>query len=305
MTMPNFLVIGAAKCGTDSLCNYLAQHPDVFVSADREPNFFVAEGQPEVPYCGPGDRAALGGLNMWVSTLEQYQALFSGVTTEKAIGEGTAWYIYYEEAPRRIQRHIPDAKLIAVLRNPVDRAYSAYTMLLRDGRETIGDFARALAAEEDRIQHNWEPIWYYVTMGFYTAQLKRYYATFAPSQIRVILYDDYNARPLEVVKDLYQFLGVDDQFTPDTSKRYNVSMVPKNLAMHTLVAGEHPVKTALKAVLPSGLRQAMKQRVVERNLTRPVPMAPEVRRQLVETFRADILDLEQLIGRDLSHWLEA
>jgi hypothetical protein len=304
MTMPNFLVIGAAKCGTDSLCNYLGQHPDIYISSNREPNFFVAEGQSDVPYCGPGDRAVLESLGMWVSTLDRYQSLFSEVTTEKAIGEGTAWYIYYDEAPARIQRHIPQAKLIAILRNPVDRAYSAYTMLLRDGRETIGDFARALAAEEDRTRRNWEPIWHYVKMGFYTSQLKRYYDTFEPHQIRVIVYDDFNTQPMEIVKDVFHYLDVDDQFSPDISKRYNVSLVPKNLGVHTLVAGEHPVKTAMKAVLPTGIRQALKQRVVERNLTRPAPMAPEVRRQLVEIFRADILELEKLIGRDLSHWLQ-
>ena len=174
MTMPNFLVMGAAKCGTDSLCNYLGQHPEIYMCSNREPNFFVVEGQSDIPYCGPGDRAVLESFDMWVSTLDRYQSLFSEVTTEKAIGEGTTWYIYVDEAPARIQRHIPHAKLIAILRNPVDRAYSAYTMLLRDGRETIGDFAHALAAEEDRTRRNWEPIWHYVKMGFYTSQLKRY-----------------------------------------------------------------------------------------------------------------------------------
>ena len=166
MTMPNFLVIGAAKCGTDSLCNYLNQHPEVYVSQDREPNFFVAEGRPEIPYRGPGDREALESLNMWVHTLEQYQKLFAGVSTEKAIGEGTAWYIYLEDAPLRIKKHVPDVKLLAVLRNPIDRAYSAYTMLVRDGRETIEDFDKALDAESVRVLQGWEPIWYYTDIGY-------------------------------------------------------------------------------------------------------------------------------------------
>ena len=304
MTMPNFLVIGAAKCGTDSLCNYLGQHPQIYISPSREPNFFVAEGQPEIPYTGPGDRVALDSMNMWVSTLDRYESLFAGVSSEKAIGEGTTWYIYDEGAPQRIWQHIPHAKLIAVLRNPVDRAYSAYTMLLRDGRETIGDFARALDAEDERTRRRWEPMWHYTKLGFYTHQLKRYYNTFEPSQMYVIVHDDFSAQPAKVVKDVYRFLEVDDQFTPDTSTRYNVSLVPKHLGVHALVAGEHPAKTAAKALLPVKIRQAMKQRVVERNLTRPVPMDAEVRQRLVTLFRADILALQEMIGRDLSTWLQ-
>ncbi|GAC1401873.1 MAG: sulfotransferase [Chloroflexota bacterium] len=303
MTMPNFLVIGSMKCGTDSLCNYLGQHPDVYMSPVREPSFFTAEGQPEVPFRGPGDRLIIESSSMWVSTLERYQALFSEVTTEKAIGEGTAWYIYFEDAPMRIRRHVPDAKLIVVLRNPVDRAYSAYTMLLRDGRESIGDFAEALAAEKERMRQNWEPIWHYVNAGFYTEQLKRYYHIFGPSQMRVIVYDDYNIRLEDVLEDLFGFLDVDDQFAPDTKTRYNVSRVPKNRALHTFAGGEYPVKTVLKALLPGSPRRALKARVMQRNLTSPTPMKREVRQELIEVFRAEVRELEQVIGRDLSHWL--
>src|SRR5260370_35932481 len=144
VTMPNFLILGAAKSGTDALCNYLGQHPQVFMCPNKEPNFFVAEGQTDIPYRGPGDHEVLERWDMWVSTLERYQALFADVADERAVGDGTTWYLYHERAPERIHHHVPDAKLIAILRNPVDRAYSAYTMLLRDRRETVGDFARAL-----------------------------------------------------------------------------------------------------------------------------------------------------------------
>jgi hypothetical protein len=303
MTMPNFLVIGAAKCGTDSLCNYLNQHPEVYVSQDREPNFFVAEGRPEIPYRGPGDRAALESLNMWVHTLEQYQKLFAGVSTEKAIGEGTAWYIYFEDAPLRIKKHVPDVKLVAVLRNPIDRAYSAYTMLVRDGRETIEDFDKALDAESVRVIQGWEPIWYYTDMGFYTKQLQRYYAQFDAEQIRVILYDDFNAKPALVLRELFRFLGVDECIEPDMSVRTNVSYVPRNFMMHRLVAGQSSAKSLLKAVLPRQVRQSVKQRIVQRNLVRPKPMAPDVRDRLRSVFRDEILELQSVLGRDLSNWL--
>jgi hypothetical protein len=303
MTMPNFLVIGSAKCGTDALCNYLSQHPSIYMSSNKEPNFFVAEGAGDIPYRGPGDRKALTDWDMWISTADAYQALFANVTTERAIGEGTTWYLYDELAPGRIRRHIPDARLIAVLRNPVDRAYSAYTMLLRDGREPARDFATALAAEDERVRANWEPMWHYRRMGFYSSQLKRYYDTFDKAQIHVVLYDDFNARPREVVGDLFRFLEVDDTFEPDTSSRHNVSLVPRHQTFHMLVAGDNPVKSLVKSVVPPDLRRGVKARLVAGNLTKPTPMPPAVRRELIEVFRPDVLELQDLLGRDLSRWL--
>lgn len=302
-TMPNFLVIGAAKSGTDALCNYLGQHPEIYMSANKEPMFFVAEGQNEIPYRGPGDRKALKEWDSWITTLEQYQALFVDASTERAIGEGSTWYLYDEQAHRRIRHHVPRAKLIAILRNPVDRAYSAFTMLIRDGRETTLDFSRALAEEDERVRANWEPIWHYRRMGLYYTQLKRYFDTFDAAQIYVVLYDEFSARPLDVMQELFRFLEVDDQFEPDVSARLNVSLVPRNPAYHWLIARQNPLKAAFKAVLPPDLRQRAKARLLAPNLTKPAPLAPEVRRQLIDIFRPEILRLQDLLGRDLSPWL--
>ena len=304
MTMPNFLVIGAAKSGTDSLCAYLGQHPQVYMCPNREPSFFVAEGQRDIPFRGPRDREVIERWDMWVSTRERYEALFADVFTEKAIGEGSTWYLYDEGALHRIHRHIPHARLIAILRNPVDRAYSAYTMLIRDGRETTWDFSHALAAEDAHVSAGWEPLWHYRRMGFYYSQLKRYYDIFDASQIRVVLYDDFNTRPAEILRELFGFLEVDDTFVPDTSQRQNVSLVPKNTGYHTLVVGQNPVKSVAKALLPADIRHRIRERLAAPNLTRPAPVAPEVRRELIEIFRPDILRLQDFLGRDLSMWLQ-
>jgi hypothetical protein len=304
MTMPNFLVIGAAKCGTDALCTYLGRHPCIYMSANREPMFFSAEGRKEIPFQGPGDRKTLKDWNSWINTLALYQALFSGVSRETAIGEGSTWYIYDEKACSRIYQHIPDAKLIAILRNPADRAYSAFNMLIRDGRESTADFAAALAAEDERVDALWEPIWHYRRMGFYYAQLKRYYHTFASEQIRVVLYDDFNTKPRDVMRDLFLFLGVDAQFEVNTLLRPNVSMVPKVAVVHRFVAGDHLLKAAVKTVLPAGFRQRVKARLMAPNLKKPAPMSPHLRRHLTDIFRPDILQLQDLIHRDLSRWLQ-
>ena len=301
MTMPNFLVIGVAKSGTEALCNVLGQHPDLYMCPHREPNFFEAVGQPEVPYRGPGDVAWLEP-EMWTATLEQYQALFSGVTCEHAVGEGSTWYLYSEEVPARIHRYLPDARLIAILRNPVDRAYSAYSMLLGAGREPIGTFSRALAAEDERIEEHWEPLWHYRHMGFYAQQLKRYYQLFDPKQLRVVVYDDFDADPAGVVRGLFGFLGIDDRFALDTSTRFNVSLVPRSRLVQAVTIGNFPPRTALKALFPLRARESFRRRVRDRNLVRPPPMDPETRRRLLEIFEPDIAELEAMLGRDLSAW---
>lgn len=304
MTMPNFLVIGAAKAGTSALCDYLEQHPDVYMSPAKEPMFFVAECQPEIPYRGPRDREVLLAEDSgWVSTLDAYHRLFAGATTERAIGEGSTWYLYDERAPGRIRHHVPDARLIALLRNPVDRAYSAFTMLVMDGRETTTSFSEALDLEDRRVRDCWEAIWHYRRMGLYHDQLRRYYDLFDRDQILVVLYDDWNARPVEVMRDVLQFLDVDPGFTFDMSERSNVTLIPKNPSYQRMLTRQSRLKTVAKALLPASFRQRAKEKLVYSTLARPAPMEPDVRRRLVEVFRPDVLELQDLLGRDLGRWL--
>ena len=155
-------------------------------------------------------------------------------------------------------------KLIAIVRNPVERAYSAFLHLLRDRREPLSDFDHALREEDERVQGNWEHIWHYRRMGLYASQLERYYRLFHRDQIRVYLYDALRQDPLSVIADMFGFLGVDATFVPDTSVRHNEPVLPPE---------ERP------------------------------PLLPEVRRQLLVGYRADILRLQGLIRRDLCSWL--
>jgi hypothetical protein len=302
MTLPNFLVIGAAKSGTDALCAYLDQHPDVFISAIREPNFFVAEGQPCIPYRGPGDRDAYQALGQWVWNLNDYAVLFAN-RAERALGEGTAHYLYFPSAAHSIKAHIPDARLIAILRHPADRAYSAYNMLYGDGREHLADFSEALAAEAQRARCGYEPLYRYVDMGFYARQLRVYNQLFRSDQLRVVLYDDFLKSPDGMLRDLFGFLGVDPDFEPDTRERHNVSLVPRHYALHRVIAGNYPLKRFLKEVLPVALRRRLKYRAGRRNMRRPPPLDPVIRARLMEIFRADMLELQDLLDRDLSGWL--
>ncbi len=297
--MPNFLIIGAAKAGTTALYYYLKQHPQIFMSPVKEPNFFALEGQ-KPNFRGPGDGEAINRFS--ITDIEAYQALFEGAENALAVGEASPLYLYSPDAPKRIRRHIPNAKLIAILRNPVDRAYSAFLHLLRDGREPHTDFRKALLEEERRIQEHWEHIWHYKAVGFYYIQLMRYYDLFDRDQIRIYLYEDLKEKPIELSRDVFRFLGVNADFKPDMSLRFNVSGVPRNKIIHAFLSKPHPIKSLFKPLIPVKLRQRLVVTLRNRNLAKPeFPIA--VRRELVELYREDILKLQALIKRDLSHWL--
>ncbi len=296
MTLPNFLIIGAQKAGTTSLYYYLKQHPQVYMSPVKEAHFFDQDEGEKPNFRGPGRSSTPP-----ITSIEDYRALFRGVTDETAVGEATPSYIYIPGAPERIRRRIPDAKLIAVLRNPTDRAYSAFLHTVRSGREPLTDFARALGEEEARIRENWHPVFHYKQRGFYYDQLRRYFDAFGPDRIGVYLYEDLRTNPLGVLRDIFGFLGVEDEtFVPEMSVEYNVSGVPRNKAVHSLVRKANALTPALKRILPFGLRQRIKGRV----FAKPPPLPVEQRMELVELYREDILKLEGLIGRDLSGWLE-
>src|SRR5581483_1430265 len=232
-----------------------------------------------------------------------YRALFDGVAGETAIGEASPLYLYHPDAPPRIARYVPNAKLIAVLRDPAERAYSAFLYMRRDGREPIADFAGALAAEPARIRASWEWMWHYRAVGFYHRQLRRYFDLFPAEQIRVWLYEDLRANAAAVVRDVFRFLGVDDAFTPDTSLAHNRSGVPRSERAIRLLNRPNPLRSALRALLPSDARRRIRIRLQDLLLAKPPSLDPVVRRDLVASYREDVLALGRLIGRDLSHWL--
>lgn len=291
MTMPNFLIIGAQKAGTTALYFYLRQHPQIYMPPGKEAHFFSYENE-DLNFRGP-----LRNLPTPIANIEEYRALFEEVSDEIAIGEASPSYLYIPKAVERIQHYIPDAKLIAILRNPVDRAYSNFMHCLRDGCEPLTDFEQALQAEKARISDNWGAMWHYTQKGFYYTQLRRFFDRFDQEQIRVYLYEDLHTNPVGVTQDIFQFLGV-DRFVPDVSSKYNVSGIPKNKTLQVLMTQLAPIKSSITPFLPTKLRQFIQERILAK------PELPlEVRRQLIQVYQEDILKLQDLIQRDLSKWL--
>ena len=294
--MPNFFIIGAQKAGTTSLYYYLKQHPQVYMSPRKEPHFF--EGM-------HSEYRKRGRTLPPVTDLGDYQGLFEGVTDEKAIGEASASYLYSPKAPALIERSVPDAKLIAVLRNPADRAYSNFVHCVQVGREPLASFAPALQAEEKRVRENWGPLWHYKQKGFYYAQVKRYFNMFGQDRVKVYLYDDLEDEPFGMLRDIFRFLDVDETFVADLSIEHNTAGLPRNKSIYAVakrLASRNPALkvTLLERFLPAGPRRYVKDQV----FVKPPPLAAEVRRQLIDSYKEDILKLQELIQRDLSPWLE-
>ena len=300
MTLPNFLVIGTAKSGTTALHEYLNQHPQIYMSPQKEPHFFSLEGK-KVDFRGPGDKLE-EQLNNTVTNIEDYRKLFQGVSNEIAIGESSTSYIYNPEAAERIRKHIPNAKIIAILRNPADRAYASFLHMVQRGYEPLTDFAEALQDEERRINEKWRGLWHYKRRGFYYNQVKRYFDVFDRSQIKIYLYEDFSGNTTGLLRDTFQFLAVDETFVPDVSVKHNAYYLPKNKAWHSFLVKRNPIKSAVRLFIPAKLRKDIKTNLIAKNNNKP-PLSPEVRRELIQEYREDILKLQDLIGRDLSKWL--
>ena len=303
--LPNFMIIGAGKSGTTALYEYLAEHPDVYMSPVKETNFFALEGEKMVD---PKDDPEQMFHYPWsVTNWEDYVKLFDGVETEKAIGEVSPMYLYSEEAAFRIKERFPDMKLIVILRNPVDRLYSRFMHLARENRKPTSRFEDAL----DR-----ETIWWrrndLVKEGFYHNHLQKYYDLFDKDQIKVILYDDFKSDPLKEVQNIYEFIGVNGWHEPDFNTEYNVSGLIKNPVIDRLI-GQKSVIKELAAMVNPKLKEAITSnqqlkkwinQIRKKNLVK-VPIPSNIRNAMIESvYGPDIQQLQRLINRDLSNWLK-
>lgn len=306
MRLPNFLIVGAPKSGTTSLWAYLKQHPEVFLCFPKEPTFFGHEGETGL-FNGPGDNNEIYRTRM-VTRLDAYTRLFDGVTTEKAIGDASIFHLYLPKAPLNIKKYVPNAKMFAILRNPADRAYSNYLHLARQMREPCS-FTEALREEPTRIKNNWNEFWHYKSIGFYYAQVKRYFDTFSREQVRIFLLEDLKSDMPSVLKTMFEIIGVDSSFVPDMSKKWNEGYMPKsaarekffyklkNIAKHSDKHLPRSASSALRKVLGAVAR-------LEKPANLPPPAMPEdIRASLLEEYREDILKLQDLLRRDLTHWL--
>jgi hypothetical protein len=293
--------VGAAKAGTTAVHVYLYQHPEVFMSFLKEPKFLSISAN-KFPHNGPGDKEV---DNRIIKSRKEYLNLFKDAKDERVIGESSADYLYFSNSViPQIKTLSPHAKILIMLRDPVDRAYSAYRHMVMDERENLS-FEKALVAEGKRMRENYEFIWFYKDVGFYHEQVKHYIDSFGRENVMICLYDDFVADSMTVMRDIYRFLDVDEGFTPDTAVKYNVGPTVHSASFEEfLVKYDHPVKRVLRPILLNTIGKRYTEALVNYFIRRnQFSINPKTRKRLIELYRDDILKLEDLIDRDLSGWL--
>jgi len=288
--LPSFFIIGAPGAGTTALHAALATHPELYLPAVKEPRFFLSSGSPPEREAGPGDNALAAE---WTWTRSEYEALFADAAPGALVGEATPYYLADRDALARIRNAVPHAKLVAILRNPVDRAYSNWNRQWTDTWETR-DFADALAAEEHRGVKGWGRSWRYLGLGRYGEQIEHLLELFPREQLHLIRYRDMVEDPASTLRAVCEFLGVDGDV---------VTRIPP---VQVSIFAPHRRADRIRAALRVWSRRPV--------LAGPHPMSPgadrpqrpeltpEERRGLIEYFADDIRHLEELVGRSYWDW---
>lgn len=313
--LPDFFVVGAAKSGTTSLYHFLDKHPEVYMSPIKEPNHFCTDIKPEFfsnefkkhekrknldlkeYLSGPMLQKHWG---YYVTKREDYVKLYKNRKKEKAAGEVSNSYLYSSEAAGNIRNEIPHAKIIMMLRNPAERAYSHFLANQRDGK-TFLPFRNELHLDQEKTPKGWGQSYLYLEMGFYFNQVKRYLDLFPTGQVKIYLYDDFLKDPVSIMKDLFRFIGVNENVALNYQEKYNEAREPLNSRL-LFILSHTGIKNKIFSAVPSPLKKRIKALFYSNS--KVMPMKKEDREYLNLLFHDDILQLESLIQCDLKRWLK-
>ena len=296
--LPNFLIVGAAKSGTSSLHNYLNQHPEVFMPSYNKEGMKVKE--PRFLIKDLVQHRLHNGVWSW----EEYKSLFNDVKDEISIGESTVLYLYYyQHAIDNIKKYLGEnVKIIIMLRNPTDRAYSAFQHVSR-GLKEQNSFEEALKIEKGRMnkESSLTPMVMYREMGLYHDMVRAYKENF--KNVHVIFYEDFRDDTEEEIKKIFKFLELSLSANIDFISRHNVGGKRwKNEKMKHVFMKNNPLKSALKKVIPKSLRKGVRDTLISASTEKVVPMKENTRIKLSTFFKDDIKKLSNLLNRDLTHW---
>ncbi|MDP9221839.1 MAG: sulfotransferase [Actinomycetota bacterium] len=304
MSLPDFFVVGVPKGGTTALHALLAQHPGIYLSPVKEPKFYLCAGgpPPRSTQRGPGDAHS---AREWMWRRARYEALFEAAPPGVPRGESTPFYLYDRTAHARMAHDVPDAKIIAVLRDPVDRAYSNWNHLRADGLEPVPDFLAALALEDERVARGWAPFWHYRRLGRYAEQLRSLYAHFPRDQVLLLRYRELVDEPVATLTRVDQFLGVAQQ-DARVVKPENVHPYVGDSARVRALGGVVRAGAQLGSFLAPQVWRAVDGpllKALHRNGTRRPRLTAEQRAVALEGLADDIRELEQVTGRSYGDWL--
>lgn len=294
---PNFLIVGTARAGTTSLHEFLGGHADIYMPLQKEPCFFTFYNE------NPDFK---GSKNRYTTTTESYAALFDG-HDEKIMGESSTPYLYFfEKSIANIKQLVSDyrkMKILIVLRDPAERAYSQFMHNRRDLLETLS-FEEAIAAEKSRMDENRHFDFFYVDKGFYYNQVKAFMDNF--DHVKVVFYDALEKNPEKLLQDIYAFLEVESIAEKDMVKRNQSGEMKVKWFKQIITTRKNPVLNAVRKMMgrdtKKKLRNWVKDKLLRYNLKK-TEMNPATRKQLVDLYKTDIQKLQSLVDRDLSDWM--
>jgi len=291
----NFLIIGAQKAGTTSLLRYLGAHPDIFVPNEKEVSAFYDDYN----------------YNKRFETYP-YEKYFESRKGEKFAGNGPVNLLYFSDnSAENIYKYNPSMKLIAILRNPIDRAYSAYWYFVRNGFEQES-FESALDREKEVLKSgNFEQRanFTYISHGYYYEQLIPFTKIFSNDQLLILFFDDFKKDTKNVLKQIYEFLGIDKCYPDELiGKKFNVGSKSRIQSITNLIYRDHLLKNIYKSLISETIRQFISKSVFRRirdlNMS-PYsypPIKPATREALQTIYQKPNEKLGDFLGRDLSGW---
>ena len=299
--LPNFLIVGAAKSGTSSLHNYLSQHDEVFMPDYKEGGMKVKE--PRFLIKDLVQHRLHNGIWEW----EDYQSLFTDVRQEKAIGEATVLYLYYfEHAIQNIKKYLgEDIRIVIILRNPVDRAYSAFQHVSR-GFQEENSFEEALRIESERLDNDnsLTPMVMYKSMGLYYKMVKAYLDAF--KHVHIILHEEFKDNTRLEMEKLFRFLEIKNNDTLDIFTKYNVGGKKwKSKSLKRMFLNDNILKKIFSQILPKNIRLKIRKKLVDLSMEKHTPMNEITRKMLNEFFREDVKRLSELLNKDLTYWTQS
>jgi hypothetical protein len=296
---PDFFIVGAPKCGTTALYHYLRQHPDIYF-APKEIHYF-------------GSDLTFRENDKRPRTEEQYLECFSRAAHENMLGDASVWYLYSKEAAREIKRFSPAARIIIMLRNPIDMLYSNYSQNRWNGDEDIRSFQLALDAEPDRRQGKRLPrttapgpveALFYLDTARFSEQIQRYFMEFGEDRVHIIFYDDFAKETALVYRSVLGFLGIDEGFQAEIAVVNSNKVIASELFWRFVKSPPSWLRGTWQTILPAKTRKSIlrfSNKLNKKEAARP-PMNAATRDCLKRTLEPEVERLSRLLGRDLSGW---
>ncbi len=295
-TLPNLFIVGAAKSGTTSLHNYLSQHQDIFMCSPKEPHFLINNeiGKDRIP--------------VGISSEGEYLNLFLDGKDKKYRGESSVMYLMFSDIviPKINQQFGEDCKIIIMLRNPIERAYSGFQHVKRYNlKEDCSDFKSAWAISEERYfsMPEMTPASRYRELGLYYKQVKSYLEQM--KNVHIIVYDDYKKDIQSEMNKVFDFLNI-KRIEIDAEQKYMVGGWQwENKKIKNMLLKKHPIKLLLKVLIPfKGLRKNIRRKIQDSNTSRVPPMSAADKKVLKAFYKEDVKKLSILLKRDLNYWTE-